>query len=126
MISKKTVAYFESFLGAAPFPRIQKDPRLDTRIDKYYASAMARLAKTTDKDFNKYIARNLVAWFRRFPAKNDPDRKQKDEVDDRNGAGEALDDTIYDDGEDQGLDPSDEEGTESDVPPRPPPAAAAV
>ena len=33
VISKKTVAYFKSFLGAAPFPRIQKDPRLDTRID---------------------------------------------------------------------------------------------
>ena len=60
-----------------------------------------------------------MAWFRRFPAKNDPDRKQKDEVDDRNGAGEALDDTIYDDGEDQGLNPSDEELTDrdSEVPP---------
>ena len=111
VISKKTVAYFESFLGAAPFPRIQKDPRLDTRIDKYYASAMARLAKTTDKDFIKYIERKLVAWFRRFPAKNDPDQKKKDEVDDRMGG--ALDDTVHDDGEDQGLDPSDEEGTES-------------
>ena len=27
--------------------------------------------------------------------------------------GGALDDTVHDDGEDQGLDPSDEEGTES-------------
>ena len=95
MISKKTVAYFESFLGAGPFPRIQKDPRLDTKIDKYYASAMARLAKTTDKDFNKYIERKLVAWFRRFPAKNDPDLKKKDKVNDRNGAEEDHDNTIY-------------------------------
>ena len=60
-----------------------------------------------------------MAWFRRFPAKNDPDWKKKDEVDDSNGAGEALDVTIYDDGEDQGLNPSDEELTDrdSEVPP---------
>ena len=77
------------------------------------------MAKTTDKDFNKYIERKLVAWFWRFPANNNPDRKKKDEVDDRSGAGEALDDTIYDDGEDQGLNSSDEELTDrdSEVPP---------
>jgi hypothetical protein len=77
--------------------------------------------RRTDKDFNKYIECKLVAWFRRFPAKNDPDWKKKDEVDDSNGAGEALDVTIYDDGEDQGLNPSarDEEPTDrdSEVPP---------
>jgi hypothetical protein len=114
VISKRTVAYFESFLGAAPFPRIQKDPRLDTKIDKYYASAMARLAKSTDKDFNKYIERKLVSWFRRFPAKNDPERKKKDEVDDRNGAEEDHDVTVHKDGEDQGLDMSEDDRTDSD------------
>ena len=76
---------------------------------------MARLAKTTDKDFHKYIERKLVAWFRRFPAKNDPDRKKKDEADDRNGAEEDLDDTVYEGGEDQGLDPSDEDRTDSEA-----------
>jgi hypothetical protein len=51
VISKKTVAYFESFLGAAPFPRILKDPRLHARVDKFNANTMKCLSKVSDKDF---------------------------------------------------------------------------
>jgi hypothetical protein len=78
VISKKTVAYFESFLGAAPFPRILKDPQLDTRVDMFYANAMVRLSKVSDKDFVKYIERKMVAWYWRFPFKDDPDNGEKE------------------------------------------------
>jgi hypothetical protein len=61
VISKKTVTYFESSLGTAPFPRILKDPRLDARVDKFYASAMTRLSKVADKDFLKYIEHKMAA-----------------------------------------------------------------
>jgi len=44
-ISKKMVAYLESFLGVAPF----RKPAIDTRIDKLYADAMKRLGSVTDR-----------------------------------------------------------------------------
>jgi hypothetical protein len=81
VISKKTVAYFESFLGASPFPRILKDPRLDARVDKFYANAMIRLSKVSDKDFVRYIERKMLAWYRRFPPKDDPEKEKTKEAD---------------------------------------------
>ena len=116
VVSKKTVAYFESFLGAAPFPRLLKDPRLDARVDKFYGSAMTRLAKVTDKDFIKYIQRKMVAWYRRFPPTNDPDRMEKtQEGNDGMGAG-AADDSDQDAGEGAALQLSDDEATDPEVP----------
>ena len=108
VISKKTVAYFESFLGAAPFPRIRKDARLDARIDKFYQNAMVRLAKVTHKDFVKYIERKMVAWYRRFPPKNDPDNMEQtpegDTSMERGGGDDAGED-----GEEQALQLSGDE-----------------
>ena len=58
----------------------------------------------------------MVAWYRRFPAKNNPGWKKKDqEVDDGMGAGAAPDHTV--DGGGEGLEVSDEEATDSEVPP---------
>ena len=110
MISKKTVAYFESFLGAASFPRIRKDPRLDARIDKFYQTAMVRLAKVTHKDFVKYIERKMVAWYRRFPPKNDPDNmEQNPEGDTSMERGVGGGDDTGEDGEDEALQLSGDE-----------------
>ena len=89
VISKKTVAYFESFLGAAPFPRILKDPRLDARVDKFYANAMIRLSKVSDKDFVRYIERKMLAWYRRFPPKDDPDNGEKEKTKEADASMEA-------------------------------------
>ena len=93
-----------------------KDPRLDARVDKFYGSAMTRLAKVTDKDFIKYIQRKMVAWYRRFPPTNDPDRMEKtQEGDDGMGAG-AADDSDQDAGEGAALQLSDDEATDPEVP----------
>jgi hypothetical protein len=43
---------------------------------------MTRLSKVAaaDKDFLKYIKRKMVAWFRRFPPKKDPDLVEKTQL----------------------------------------------
>jgi hypothetical protein len=64
-ISKKMVAYLESFLGVAPF----RKPVIDTRINKLYEAAMRRLAKVPEKEYVDYLAHKLEAWYTRFPPK---------------------------------------------------------
>jgi hypothetical protein len=114
VISKKTVAYFESFLGAgrtAPFSRILKDPWLDSRVEKFYASAMTRLSKVADKGFLKYIERKMAAWFWRFPPKNDPDKVEKTQ-EGHNGTGAVpADDCVKHDGEGEALQLSGDEAS---------------
>ena len=84
-ISKKMVAYLESFLGVAPF----KKP-VDTRIDKLYDAAIRRLAKVPEKQYVDYLARKLEAWYKRFPPKAvDP----ADKTDDAVGENEAADES---------------------------------
>jgi hypothetical protein len=85
-ISKKMVAYLESFLGVAPF----RKPVIDTRIDKMYADAMRRLAKVPEKEYVNYLARKLEAWYTRFPPKAvDPADKADEAAVEHGSADEA-------------------------------------
>ena len=54
-ISKKMVAYLESFLGVAPF----RKPVIDTRIDMLYNDAVRRLAKVPEKEYVNYLGASL-------------------------------------------------------------------
>ena len=76
-ISKKMVAYLESFLGVAPF----RKPAIDTRIDKLYADAMKRLGYVTDDRYVAYLVRKLQAWYSRFPPKAVDPAADKAELD---------------------------------------------
>ena len=77
-ISKKMVAYLESFLGVAPF----RKPVIDTRIDRLYADAMKRLGSVKDDDkYVEYLVRKLRAWYRRFPPKAFDPATDKAELD---------------------------------------------
>ena len=68
VISKKMVAYLESFLAVAPY-RKTTDMKIDTKIDKLYESAMKKLGAVNDANYCNYMERKLRAWYRRFPPK---------------------------------------------------------
>jgi len=68
VISKKMVAYLESFLAVAPYRR-NTDMKIDTKIDKLYENALRRLGAVNDTNYSNYMERKLRAWYRRFPPK---------------------------------------------------------
>ena len=72
--SKEFVAYFESFLGVAPWPagRQFKGCNIEARIEDLYANAMRRLSSTQEDAYVKYIGRKMHGWYKRFPPSGDP------------------------------------------------------
>ena len=85
VISKKMVAYLESFLAVAPF-RKTTDMKIDTKIDKLYESAMKKLGAVNDANYCNYMERKLRAWYRRFPPKQVTDDDAKAEMAAENAA----------------------------------------
>jgi hypothetical protein len=72
-VSKMMIAYLESFLRVSPFLQTQ-DPRVDAKIDVLYRDAMEKLAPVDEVDDEaciKYVARKMLAWYTKFPPKND-------------------------------------------------------
>ena len=69
VISKKMVAYLESFLAVAPY-RKTTDMKIDTKIDKLYESAMRKLGpcwgrsttRTTATTWSASFGRGIVAF----------------------------------------------------------------
>ena len=72
--SKEFVAYFESFLGVAPWPagRPVKGQNIEARIESLYANAMKRLSSTKEDGYVGYIGRKMHGWYKRFPPSSDP------------------------------------------------------
>ncbi len=68
VISKKMVAYLESFLAVAPYWKTT-DMKIDTKIDKLYENAMRKLGEINDVNYCNYMECKLRAWYRRFQPK---------------------------------------------------------
>jgi hypothetical protein len=47
------------------------DPRVDTRLDRLFATAMTKLGKASEKHYMDYIERKVTAWYAKFPPKQD-------------------------------------------------------
>ena len=69
-MSKMLIAYLASFLGVSPF-RDTQDPMVDTRLDLLYREAMDKLDEVDDEDCMRYVARKMLAWYTKYPPKND-------------------------------------------------------
>ena len=63
-LSKNFVAYFEAFLGAAPYFKTS-DPR--NKLDHLFAKAVKGLDRLDDDKFDQYVMRKLRAWYTKFP-----------------------------------------------------------
>jgi hypothetical protein len=64
------IAYLESFLEALPFLQTQ-DPLVDAMIVVLYRDSMEKLGEVDDEAWIKYVARKMLAWYTKFPPKND-------------------------------------------------------
>ena len=63
-LSKNFVAYFEAFLGAAPYYKTS-DSR--NKLDRLFAKALKGHERLDDDKFDKYVMRKLRAWYTKFP-----------------------------------------------------------
>ena len=80
-ISKQLVAYLETLVAFSPY-YVAGDHRTTGRVDNFYMQALARYKDFTYKEFHKYIARKMEAFYRRhgFPVtKADRGRPEPDE-----------------------------------------------
>ena len=80
-ISKQLVAYLETLVAFSPY-YVAGDHRTTGRVDNFYMQALARYNDFTYKEFHKYIARKMEAFYKRhgFPAtKGDRGRPAPDE-----------------------------------------------
>jgi hypothetical protein len=69
-VSKMLIAYLASFLRVLPF-RDTQDPMVDTRLDLLYRETMDKLDEVDDEACMKYVARRMLAWYTKYPPKND-------------------------------------------------------
>ena len=69
-MSKMLIAYLTSFLGVSPF-RDTQSPMVDTRLDLLYRETMDKLDEVDDEACMKYVARKMLAWYTKYPPKND-------------------------------------------------------
>jgi hypothetical protein len=69
-VSKMLIADLASFLGVSPF-RDTQDPMVDARLDLLYREAMDKLDEVDDEACMKYVARKMLAWYTKYPPKND-------------------------------------------------------
>jgi hypothetical protein len=67
--SKQMVAYVETLVAFCPY-YVAGDPRTQGRVDNFYHRALERYKDFPYKDFHKYIARKMEAFYKRhgFPA----------------------------------------------------------
>jgi hypothetical protein len=69
-VSKMLIAYLASFLRVSPF-RDTQGPMVDARLDLLYREAMDKLDEVDDEDCMRYVARKMLAWYTKYPPKND-------------------------------------------------------
>jgi hypothetical protein len=87
--SKQMVAYVETLVAFSPY-YVAGDPRTQGRIDNFYHRALERYNDFPYKEFHKYIARKMAAFYKRhgFPATKaskvmqEPDESQEPNVGD--------------------------------------------
>ncbi len=85
--SKQLLAYVETLVAFSPY-YVAGDPRTQGRVDNFYHRALERYKDFTYKDFHKYIARKMEAFYKRhgFPATKaskvvqEPDKSQEPEI----------------------------------------------
>jgi hypothetical protein len=67
--SKQLVAYVETLVAFSPY-YVAGDPRTQGRVDNFYHRALERYKDFPYKEFHKYIARKMAAFYKRhgFPA----------------------------------------------------------
>ena len=67
--SKQMVAYVETLVAFSPY-YVAGDPRTQGRVDNFYHWALERYKDFPYKEFHKYIARKMAAFYKRhgFPA----------------------------------------------------------
>ena len=67
--SKQMVAYVETLVAFSPY-YVAGDPRTQGRVDNFYHQALERYKDFPYKEFHKYIARKMAAFYKRhgFPA----------------------------------------------------------
>jgi len=63
-ISKTLVAYFEAWLGHAPY---YKTGDARAKLDSRFQAALGELNRIKDDDFQNYVARKLKARYKKFP-----------------------------------------------------------
>ena len=63
-LSKNFVAYFEAFLGAAPYYKTS-DSR--NKLDRLFTKALKGHDRLEDAVFDKYVMHKLRAWYTKFP-----------------------------------------------------------
>ena len=83
-ISKTFVAYFEAWLGHAPYYRTG-DVR--AKLDIRFQAALGELNRIKDDDFQKYVARKLKAWYKKFPPAARVDASDTEEEGEGGGEG---------------------------------------
>ena len=76
-LSKNFVAYFASFLGAAPY---FKSTDVRSKLDKRFSKALKFLNRLDDEQFDQYVRRKLRTWYTKFP----PSRPTADDGEDKN------------------------------------------
>jgi hypothetical protein len=87
--SKQMVAYVETLVAFSPY-YVAGDPRTQGRVDNFYHQALERYKDFPYKDFHKYIARKMAAFYKRhgFPATKaskvvqEPDESQESNIGD--------------------------------------------
>jgi hypothetical protein len=94
-LSKNFVAYFEAFLGAAPYYK-STDSR--SKLDQRFAKALKVLNRLDDDKFDQYVRRKLRAWYTKFPPNPRSTANDGAGRDEANGADEGGDSSGGDDG----------------------------
>jgi hypothetical protein len=71
-VSKMLIAYLTSFLGVPVSPfRDTQSPMVDSRLDLLYRETMDKLDEVDDEACMKYVARKMLAWYTKYPPKNE-------------------------------------------------------
>ena len=88
-LSKNFVAYFEAFLGAAPYYKTS-DSR--NKLDRLFTKALKGHDRLDDAKFDQYVMRKLRAWYTKFPPTPSADAgaDADDAVGEEGGSGAAT------------------------------------
>ena len=133
--SKQMVAYVETLAAFSPY-YVAGDPRCQGRVDNFYHRALERYKDFPYKEFHKYIARKMAAFYKRhgFPATKaskvvpEPDESQEPNVGDIISVegGSELNKSYTMSGSSSDDDEEDGEAAAAAAAPAEAPAAAAV
>ena len=64
--SKELFSYLETLVAFSPYYKIN-DPRMVGPFDQYYSDTLADYGEVSYKTFHKKLAREMKAWYEKFP-----------------------------------------------------------